>query len=84
MQQPYLPRGPQCLAAGDEKSASVSIIKSKCGAPFDFDKVWPCPFTNTEGKILPPRRSLEAKLSASVKRFLAILSVGLVYDTGDK
>ena len=84
MQQPYLLRSPQCLVSGDEKSASVSIIKSKCGTPLDFDKVWPCPFTNTGGKILLPQRSLEAKLSASVKRFLAIQIVGLVYDTGVK
>ena len=84
MQQPYLPRGPQCLAAGDKRPAFVSVNRGKCGAPLDFDKVWPCSFINTGGNILPPRRSLEAKLSASVKRFLAILSVGLVCDTGDK
>ena len=84
MQQPYLPRGPQCLAAGDKRPAFVSVNRGKCGAPLDFDKVWPCSFINTGGNILPPRRSLEAKLSARAKRFLAIQMVGLACDTGDK
>ena len=84
MQQPYLPRGSRCLAAGDKKSASVSVNNGKCGALLGFDNVWPCSFINTGAKVLPPRRSLEAKLSARVKRFLAIQTVGLVYDTGDK
>ena len=84
MQQPYLPRGPQCLAAGDKRPAFVSVNRGKCGAPLDFDKVWPCSFINTGGNILPPRRSLEAKLSARAKRFLALQMVGLACDTGDK
>ena len=84
MQQPYLLRGSRCLAAEDKKSASVSVNKGKFGAVLDFDNVWPCSFINTRATVLPPRRPLEAKLFARVKRFLAIQTVGLVRDTGDK
>ena len=84
MQQPYLPRGSRDLTAGDKRSASVSVNKGKCGAPLDFDKVWQFPSINTGAKVLPPRRSLEAKLSARAKRLLALQMVGLACDTGDK
>ena len=84
MQQPYVPRGSRCLADGDKRSAAVSVNKGKCGAVLDFDKVWQFSFINIQNKVLPPRRSLGEKLSARVKRFLAIQMVGLAYDTGDK
>ena len=84
MQQPYVICGSWCFADGDKKPAAVAVNRGRCEAVLNFNKVWPRSFIDIENIVRPPRRSLGEKLSAWVKRFLAIQLVGLVYDTGDK
>ena len=84
MQQPYVICGSWCFTDGDKKPAAVAVNRGRCGAVLNFNKAWPCSFIDIQNIVLPPRRSLGEKLSAWVKRFLAIQLVGLVYDTEDK
>ena len=84
MQQPYLPRGPQCLAAGDKRPASVSVNKGIRVAVVVFDKACAYSSIDTGAKIQPLRRSLGDKFSSRVKRSITIEPVSFIDDTRDK
>lgn len=84
MQQPYVISGSWCLSDGDIKLAALAINRRGCWTVLKFNKAWPCLFIDIQNTVLPPSRSLGERVSAWMKRFLAIQLVGLAYYTGDK
>ena len=83
MQQRYVVSGSWCFADGDIKLAAVAVNRGRCGTVLNLNKSWPNLFIdiqNTFCRLGDP----SGRVSAFVKRLLAIQLVGLVYHTGDK